>query len=338
MVAVQPATLVDPATTAGLLWAALGSILPVLALAGVGYLLGRRGLDVGPLNTVTVYVLAPALVFYTLVTTTIGGAVVAKLALGVVAYTVGMTALAAAVARARDIHEPLFGAVVLAATYPNSGNMGIPISDFAFGPVGRNAAVLFLAVQSVLIYTFGAYTAARGGRGDGAGEPSGVWSGAVRRDLGRVLKLPLVYAVGLALAARWLGVVPAADTTAMQTVQLTGEAAIPVLQLVLGASLASLSGSASGRDVALPGVLKLVVAPALALGVALALDFGDPTVGRVFVLEAAMPAAITPVVLVGEFGDADTRRYLSGAVLATTLASVPLLAVLIALLRAGVLL
>lgn len=346
-------------STLDLLSVSVRSILPVLGLAGVGYLLGRRGLDVAPLNTVTVYVLAPALVFYTLATTTIPADVVATLTVGVVAYTVGMTALAAAVARAAGASEPVFGAIVLAATYPNSGNLGIPVADFAFGATGRSTAVLFLAVQSILIYTLGAYTAARGGSvadGSGAGAdgsvaPAGtaVHTGAedsgsagvarsrVLVDLRRVLRLPLVYAVVLALGARWLGLVPATGTTLMRTVQLTGDAAIPILQLVLGASLASLSvgGVASGR-IAVPSALKLLAAPALAVALAWLLRFGDPTVARVFVLEAAMPAAITPVVLVGEFGDADAQGYLSAVILVTTLASIPLLTALIALLRSGV--
>jgi predicted permease len=41
-----------------------GSVLPIVTIAAVGFTLGRvRSIAVEPLNTVTIYVLTPALVF-----------------------------------------------------------------------------------------------------------------------------------------------------------------------------------------------------------------------------------------------------------------------------------
>ena len=51
---------------------------------------------------------------------------------------------------------------MLASTFLNSGNYGIPLSEFAFGGVDRATAVLFLAAQSVVIYTVGVYAASAG--------------------------------------------------------------------------------------------------------------------------------------------------------------------------------
>jgi hypothetical protein len=62
----------------------------------------------------------------------------------------------------------------------------------------------------------------------------------------------------------------------------------------------------------------------------------------VFVLETAMPAAVTPVILVVEFagdaraGDVPVPASVSTCVLATTVISIPLLTLLIAVLRSGV--
>jgi predicted permease len=92
----------------------------------------------------------------------------------------------------------------------------------------------------------------------------------------------------------------------------------------------------------LPAVgLKLLLAPIVGLGLALGLGFGDPMVARVFVLECAMPAAITPLILVIEYGDGEASTELSAAdyvgttVLVTTLASVITLTGLIAVLQSG---
>jgi hypothetical protein len=60
----------------------------------------------------------------------------------------------------------------------------------------------------------------------------------------------------------------------------------------------------------------------------------------VFVLESAMPAAITPLILLVEFGEGEVggvpvESFVSTAVLVTTLVSVPVLTGVIALLDAG---
>jgi hypothetical protein len=239
-----------------------------------------------------------------------------------------MIAVAEGIGRLLGETDPLLSALVLVSAFPNSGNYGVPVSEFAFGQTGRSTAVLYLSVQGVLLYTLGVYIASRGG---GSGGLSGVR---------RVFTVPLVYAVVGALALRWLGVVPPADTTAMLTLELVGESSIPVMLLILGIQLARTDYGAALTRVGVPTTLKMLVAPVVAAGVALVVGFREPTVGRVFVLESAMPAAITPLILLMEFSDVEVEgmsvpEYVSTAVFVTTLVSVPLLTVLIFLLQSG---
>ena len=308
------------------------AIAPIFAISVVGFVLGRvRDVDPGPLNTVTVYVLAPALVFYSLATTTLATGTLVDVALAVVAYHAVMIAVAEGVGRALGSTATGVSAIVLVGAFPNSGNVGIPISAFAFGETGRATAVLYLAVQAVLMYTVGVYVAARG-------NSEGAWTG-----LRRVLTVPLVYAVVAALGLRALGVVPPTDTTAMTTLRLVGDSSIPVMLLILGIQLAETDYGATLREVGAATVLKMGVAPVVAVGVALVIGVADPTVGRVFVLESAMPAAVTPLILLAEFGEGEVggvpvESFVSTVVLVTTVVSVPVLTGLIALLDAGVVL
>ncbi|MFB6154975.1 MAG: AEC family transporter [Haloferacaceae archaeon] len=307
------------------------AILPIVAIAAVGFVLGRQtDVDPDPLNTVTVYVFAPALVFHSLSTTTLSSGTLVRVTVGVVAYAAVMLVLTEALGRLLGSEEPLLSAVVLVATFSNAGNYGIPLSEFAFGAVGRSTAVLYLAGQAVLMYTVGVYVASR--------------SGGTRGFAGvrRVLTLPLLYAVLAALLVRWLGVVPPAGGNAMQTVKLVGDAAIPVMLVILGIQLARTDYGAALSRVGPPTVLKMAVAPAVAVGIALLLDFGNATVARTFVLESSMPSAVTPLILLMEFSDVDVGgisvpEYVSTVVLVTTLSSIPVLTVLIALLDSGAL-
>ena len=307
------------------------AILPIFAIAVVGFVLGQlRDIDSGPLNTVTVYVLAPALVFHSLATTELAAATLVDVAVAVVGYHVAMIVVAEGVGRALGGATTGVSAIVLVSAFPNSGNFGIPVSEFAFGETGRATAVLYLTVQAVLMYTVGVYIASRG---NSEGALDGVK---------RVFTVPLVYAVIAALGARALGLVPPAGSTSMATLKLVGDSAIPVMLLILGLQLADTDYGATVRQVGTATVLKMGVAPIVAAGVALVVGFTDPMVGRVFVLESAMPAAITPLILLVEFGEGEVggvpvESFVSTAVLVTTVVSVPVLTGIIALLDAGVL-
>jgi predicted permease len=310
------------------------AILPIVAIAAAGFLLGRvREIEADPLNTVTIYVLAPALVFYSLATTELGGTTLLAIGLGVLAVALTMTAIAEGLFRTLGETEPVLGTAVLVSVFPNAANYGIPVSEFAFGAVGRATAVVFIAAEGVVMYTLGVYLAARGDGDD--------WRQGVRS----VFTIPLVYAVAAAGLARLLGVVPPTGSSTMETIKLVGDAAIPVMLLILGIELAGTDYGAAVVRVSPAVALKMGVAPVVAVGVVLGLGsvvgFGDSTVARVFVLECSMPAAVTPLILTGEFAgetddDIDPRAFASTAILVSTLLSVPLLTVLIAVLESGV--
>ena len=306
-----------------------GSVLPIVTIAAVGFTLGRvRSIAVDPLNTVTIYVLTPALVFHSVATSDLGGETLVKVVGGVVAFALVMAALAEGVGRALGEDEPIRSALVLVSSFSNSGNFGIPLSAFAFGAVGRATAVVYLVGQSVVVCTVGVYLASRSGGARGLG------------SIRRVFELPLVYAVVLAAGARWLGVIPPADGTAMSTVQIVSGAAIPLMLILVWTQLANTNYGAAVARVGTANALKLVVAPAVGLAIAAGLGFADTTVARVFVLECAAPAAITPLILVIEMGSdrsvggVTAPEYVSAAVLTTTLASVPVLTGVIAALEA----
>jgi predicted permease len=267
----------------------------------------------------------PALVFHGVATAALDGATLARIAVATLAYFGVMLVVSEAAGRLLGETEPTLSALVLVSASPNSGNYGIPLSEFAFGATGRSTAVRFLTVQALVTYTVGVYVAARNGGSAG------------RAGMGRVLRVPLVYAV----AARWLGVVPPADGTAMRTVALVGEASIPLMRLIPGVYLAEADHGAVLARAGSATVLRTLVAPVVGVGVALAVGFPDPAVARTFVLGCATPAAVTSLLLVVEFGDdpvdgeVSVGQSVSTVVLATTLLSVPLLTLLVAALEAG---
>ncbi|MFB6112893.1 MAG: AEC family transporter [Halodesulfurarchaeum sp.] len=307
------------------------AILPVLAIAAAGYGLGwARDVSIEPLSTVNIYVLLPALVFSSVATSSIGGGAFATLAVGVVAFNVAMVVIAESVAALLGETGPVRSGLVLTSTFSNAGNYGIPLSAFAFGAVGRTTAVLFIVVQMTTIYSIGVYVASRGSVGS--------WW----RAIFEVFKLPLIYAVLLAGVFRYFELIPPADSTVMQVITLTGDASIPLMLILLGIQLANTDYSTTLKRIVPPVGLKMIVAPLVAIAIALVLGFADSTVARVFVLECSMPAAVVPLLLTIEYseeaGGVDGPAYVGSTILASTLLSIPTLAVLITLLQSGIVL
>lgn len=309
------------------------AVLPIIVIAAVGYVIGRRtGVDVAPLNTVALNFFLPALVFHGVATTQLSGGTVLDLGLGVLLYLLGMMGIAYLGGRAFDLPDAVLPGVVLASTFPNSGFVGIPLTSFVFGDLGRTTATLFLTIQSVVLYTVGVYVVSAS-----AGDTTDA-TGAVRE----VFRLPLVYAVVLAAVVRVAGIVPPADGTLMTTIDTVGSASIPLMLTVVGIQLAGVKLGALRRTV-LPTALKLVIAPVLGAAIALAIGFGDSRVGNIFILECATPAAVTPLAIAIAYTDPDdgalsTAEYMSTVVFVTTLLSVAVLTALVVAIRNGLLL
>jgi predicted permease len=305
------------------------AILPIVGVGGVGYLLGRwRSIDTDALNTIIVYILAPALVFYSLATTTLAQSTLFRASVAVIIYHLLAMGVAAGIGRLFNKSKTAVAALMLVTAFPNSGNYGIPVSNFAFGSTGRATAVIYLSVQGIILYTLGVYIASRGG------------TKSRLAGIKRVFTVPLVYAVIAALIARVLQIVPSTDTTAMATIKLVGDAAIPLMLLVVGIRLARTDIGSTLSAVGLGVGLKMVIAPVIGLGTAVMIGFDDPIVARTFVLESAMPSAVTPMILVAEFGSGDVAgvpiaEFVSAAVFVSTMISIPVLTLVIVILKSG---
>lgn len=309
------------------------AILPLVAVVGSGIVLGwSRDIDSGPLNTVTVYILLPALVFHSIATTELPAETLVSVGAGVVGLVLAMTVISELVARAVGETEPLLGTFVLMTVFPNAGNYGLPVAEFTFGSLGRATAVVYIIVLLVLMNTLGVYLASRGG------------SGTLLAGLKTVASVPLVYAVLLAALARGAGVIPASDAATMQTLKLVGDSAIPVALIVLGLELAD---TRPRRDlfvrISPAAVVKMFVGPLVAVVLVLTLSIQNDVVASAFVLLAATPSAVTPLIIATEFseesdGDLTVGEYASNTILLTTVLSIPIITILTFLLKSDLVL
>ena len=298
-------------------------VLPIVVITGIGYLLeGAFPLDARTLNRVSLYGLSPCLLFVTLLRTEINSGEALRLSLLMLLVCVAMCICAYVIARAMGLNSTERSGFMLASTFMNSGNYGLPATRFAFGDVGFQYAVIGYLTQAFLSQTMAVYVASSGG-------------GNRRAALTQVLKMPMLYAALLAILLRLLGV-PLDESNGFVAVglyrglRLLADATLPFLLLILGMQLRRRKPLGSFGPLGTATALRLVASIPIAFGVAYLLGLTDLAL-RVGIMQAAMPTAVNTTILALEF---DTwPHFVSNVVVATTVGSLITLTVLVVFLR-----
>lgn len=282
----------------------LSDILPIFAIAGVGFLLARfAAVDVRTVSRVVFYGLLPCLAFRMLITSTAAGPTVAKLMILAVSIMGAMAVVGYIAARSLRLDGSHLRAFMMVAMFSNAGNYGLPVVRFAFGPEALTYATIYFLTGSVTTYVASSFFArSRHGRIMGA--------------LDRIWRMPALYglmAAFVVLAFGWT--VPEA---VMRPVTMLSDAAIPVMILVLGMQLERAVWPSRPWIVMLAVAISLVATPAVALGLAAILKISGPALQAALIL-SSMPVAVITTILALEFELAP--EFVTSAVFISTLAS-----------------
>jgi predicted permease len=298
-------------------------LLPVVVVVTLGYLIRRSyPLDARSLNRVSLYVLTPCFVFVTLLRTDVAGAEATRLTLQMVLVMVVTTVCAFVAAVPFRLSGHQRSGFLLTSTFMNSGNYGLSVSRFAFGEIGVQYAVIGYLTQAILAQTLAVYLASAG-------------RASRRAAIGQVFRLPLIYAVLLAVGLRFLGIRLDEANGALAVglyrgVRLVADAALPILLLILGTQLTNREPVAAAGALVMAAILRLLVSIPLGYGAGLLLGLSGLPL-YVGTIQAAMPTAVNMIVLAVEF-DA-WPEFVSNGVIVTTIGSLVSLTILIALFR-----
>lgn len=281
---------------------------PLLVCVGVGLYWGKKDYPfAGPFVTVLVTsVTTPALVFYTLSTTELDNRVLTELVGGTLLALLICALLCAAALR---LFKLQVRQLLQTACMPNAGNLGLPLSQLAFGDVGLSAAVVFFAVASFVQHTVGVRLLSSASASSG-------W------------KTPVLLAAVAAVGLRVLGVpVP---SWLLESASMLGSITVPLMLLSLGHALA-LIPSDGLRTGAVLAALRLPLGLLSGYGAALALGLSDELAG-VLTLQMAMPCAVVSYMYARRY--TDMGDVSAGAVLVSTAVFLVLAPLILGWLRA----
>jgi malate permease and related proteins len=291
------------------------NILPIFLAAGTGYLAARYWqVNARSISKVAFFIFSPCLIFSLITTSQLGDFEVLRMAafattnvllIGVVTWIIG---------RLIRLERRLLIALLLSTMFVNAGNYGLSLNLFAFGETALAHASIYFVVSAILMYTLGVVIASLG-------------EFTLKDALVGLLKIPVVYAVILGLLFtrfEWQLPLPLD-----RTVNILGNAAIPVLMVLMGIQIARSKWNGEKLALAATNSLRLVAAPLIAI--LLSVPFGLVGVARqAGILEASMPTAIISIILATEY-DVEPA-FVTMAVVTSTLLSpltlTPLLAYL----------
>ena len=294
----------------------VSDILPIFAIALIGFLLERRVAgSVRTLSAITFNALSPCLVFNQLVTSRLSGSEVGKMALYCVMLTAGMGIAGWLSSMMLGLERKELSSFLLVVLFSNSGNYALPLILFAFGSEALAHASVYFVTSAILVYTVGVFIAARGGQDLG---------GAAKR----LLRVPALYALAAAGILSLLHVT--APRALMRPVGMLSDAALPMMLLILGMQLKRAVVPHRPRVVGTAVALSLIVSPIIGFGLTLLLGFSGAARASAITL-ASMPAAVVTTVLALEF-DLDSS-FVTSTVFVSTLLSPLTLVPIIAWLR-----
>ena len=282
-------------------------VAPVFILAAIGFTWVKIGwnYDIEFVTRIAMTLSVPALIFVALMKADISADTLANLFLSSLIAYIGLTFIFRITVKILKLNMATYWAPLI---FGNTGNLGLPLAMFAFGEVGLGYAVIVFAVMAVGSFSIGVWMVSGGG------------------SLNKVFKEPMVWATllgALFLIQGWQ-----TPKWVTNTLELTGQMAIPLMLITLGVALARLKMKMISRAIIL-SILKLIASIGVAWIVGIYFELNDVAFA-VLVMQIATPVAVTSYLLAQKYG-ADANEV-AGLVIASTVLSVFALPVLLGIL------
>jgi predicted permease len=279
-------------------------VAPTFLCAGAGFVWGRWGprYDRDVITSLITNIGMPCLVFSSLVRLQLEPRAMAQMAGSALLAFACFAAIGAVVLRVWRLPTHTYLAPLI---FGNAGNMGLPLCLYAFGPEGLALAICFYATAASTHFTLGLL----------------IWSG--RLSLAELARNPLFAAAVAAI----LVIVTDFNVPAfvLNTTELLGGFALPLMLLTLGVSISELHTARLGRTTAL-SLLRLGMGVAVSVALAHVLGL-EGRARSVFILEASMPVAVFNYLLAERYQR--SPEQVASLVVVSTLIAFALLPVLL---------
>lgn len=269
----------------------LPAVLPTFVIILLGYMIGRKTkYDLKFATDATMYFTLPILIFSALAQkwdTPFLGREFLITGLGAIVVIIGTAVfvfLYLRIINAKEDMNILYPTIM----FINAGNLALSLDYFAFGYDGFVTGILFQTVNTSLMYSLGVYMVGR------------------HLSIKSIFKVPFVYA-SIAGTLVWIFHIQLPEFVLRGT-KFLGDAALPILVLMLGYSLNNMDLSRIGIAVS-GGAIRIFGGLAISAAFVLALisvgfaghNPGDHLTMKVLILNGSMPAGLGIYLLAQKF-------------------------------------
>jgi hypothetical protein len=262
------------------------NLLPIILLGSLGFLAGKfLTVDSRTVGRIVFYLFSPILVFDLLLNSELDPRQTFTIIGLTAAIIASLCLLSFLLGKMAGLDRPLLLAVMLTASFGNTGNYGLPLVSFAFGQDALAYATIFFVTTTIFFNTVGVLIASLGHMD-------------LKSALLGLFKVPAIYAVVLAAALNGSGIL--LPLPFIRTVDLAAGGSIPLMLVLLGMELTRVQWSHSWRALSLGVFLRLIAGPIM--GLLLTAAFGVQGAARNgSVIQSSMPAAVATTVLATEY-------------------------------------
>ena len=272
----------------------------------VGFSFGKfKKIDLTAINEFIIYIGTPALIIYSLSKFPLDMTVAWKVFLSISAVIFISIPIATAIIKSLNLPYKVYLPPVL---FANTGNLGLPLMLFAFGPEGFNIAILCVVVTTALHYTLGIMIL-----------------NSYREPL-EIFRLPLIYATIIGLVVSYNNY--HFPTIIDRSLKLLAEVTIPSMIFALGYKLSEIRLSRIWISFIF-GTLRMLLGFFIGYSIVKFLNLGG-IAAKVVILEASMPPAVFNFVLAEKYKK--DSRTVASIIMAGTIISFFILPLLISFL------
>ena len=268
-------------------------VAPVFFLSLIGFIWVKTGLDynVQFVTRLSMTLAVPCLIFVSLMKTDIKPDNLIDLSFATVAGYALVTILTFIFVKIFSLNNRTFLAPLI---FGNTGNIGLPLSYFAFGAEGLDYAVVIFALMGIYAFTFGVWIVSGGGA------------------LVKTIKEPMVGATILGALFLWQGWETPQFVTS--TFELVGQMAIPLMLITLGVAIARLKPynlfNATGY-----AFVKLIICTVCSLLGAYWFSLSHIPMA-ILILQVTTPVAVTSYLIANKY-EADSEAVASLVIVST---------------------
>ncbi len=292
------------------------SLLPILTIISLAFFYNKIFKpDIKSISEVVLTVFAPIMVFDALVKHQVHISKLGKPMLFMTILISIMIFLSYFAAKYFKFDKNETVSIVLASSMINVGNFGLPLILFTYGEKAIAISVIYFVIFLIPINTIGIYISSDGKN--------------MIKILKGMMKMPLFHSIFIALLVTNLSIqIP---SFLEKSINLLGNAAIPMLLFILGLQLAKIKFHSSYIfAISIVIIIRLIVSPVIAyFGLNLLNISGLEQ--KVAIIQTSAPAAVLPLIYAIKFNR--SPDLLAALILSTTIVSGITLTILISIIN-----